>query len=242
MKYKCCLGNCRKAAHWKSAEFTEEDFISRLEEPIRTNETVEEYHALPRTEKDKIKDKGGFMPGVLKGTRRKADEVLSRSMLTLDLDKLSPDFIETYSYLGVYRTLLYTTHSHTLENPRARVLVFLTRDVTPKEYNAIVRLFAAEIGIEMVDPCSFSINQLMYWPSAPKDGEYIFKDYAGEVLDPDKFLSSYPGWEDSSSLPTTPEEKKVRAAGSKQEDPLGKVGTVGDFCRAYTIMYKEKDR
>ena len=209
--------------------------MEKLQNPIRTAETAAEYHAMKKSERDAVKDKGGFFAGTLKGTRRKAREVISRSMITLDHDRLEQGCFDDFAFK--HCTIVYTTHSHIPEAPRARILVPLTRDVTPDEYNAIARYLADEIGMGTVDLCSFKINQLMYWPTASSDGEYICRKYEGDWLDPDVFLAAHPNWQDCSSLPAAPGEKEaVERECKRQADPLTKEGIVGAFCRAYSIQ------
>ena len=87
-KLSFCLGNSRQAAAWHPAQMTLEELWDRLETPIRTPETVAQYHKMKKGEKDAIKDKGGFLAGTLKGSRRRKTEVVTRSMITLDCDKL----------------------------------------------------------------------------------------------------------------------------------------------------------
>ena len=230
-----CLGNSRAALVWHPGKMTMEALLEKLQNPIRTAETAAEYHAMKKSERDAVKDKGGFFAGTLKGTRRKAREVISRSMITLDHDRLKPGCFDAFAFK--HCTIVYTTHSHIPEAPRARILVPLTRDVTPDEYNAIARYLADEIGMDTVDLCSFKINQLMYWPTASSDGEYICRRYEGDWLDPDAFLAAHPNWQDCSSLPTAPGEKEaVERECKRQADPLTKEGIVGAFCRAYSIQ------
>ncbi len=236
-KLSFCLGSSRQAATWHPSQMTLDELWDRLVTPIRTPETTAQYHKLKKAEKDAIKDKGGFLAGTLKGSRRRKTEVVSRSMITLDCDKLSTSFFDEYEFLNRYLSIVYTTHTHLPESPRARILIPLTRDVTPEEYNAIARYLADETGMEMIDPCSFEINQLMYWPTASSDGEYICRRYEGDWLDPDAYLAEHPNWKDCTALPTAPAEKAaVEKQRKKQEDPLAKEGTVGLFCRAYTVQ------
>ena len=228
------LGNSRAAKVWRKAEMTVDALYERLKIPVRTAETSAEYQVMKKGEKDDVKDKGGFVAGTLKCERRKKNEVVSRSMITLDEDKLKVGFIENFN--PDYFAILYTTHSHTKESPRARILIPLTRDVTPDEYNAIARFLASEIGMDMVDPCSFEVNQLMYWPTCSLDGEYICKKYDKPWIDPDTFLAKHPNWQDYITLPLAPNEKeKVDKERKKQADPLTKDNIVGVFCRAYSI-------
>lgn len=235
--FSICTGNSRQAAVWPMSHVSYEELLTKLETPLRTSETVAQYQKMKKNEKDEAKDKGGFMAGTLKGTRRKKTEVLSRSIITLDGDKATTDFLEIYrSILQQYLSIIYTTHSHTPEKPRVRILIFLERDVTVDEYNAIARYLADELGMEMFDPVSFEVNQLMYWPTCPADGEYICEAFEGPLLDPDVFLADYPFWKDPTTLPQCPTEKKrEETERKKQEDPLEKTGIVGAFCRAYSI-------
>ena len=144
-----CFGNSRSAKVWHPGKMTVEELWEKLQNPIRTAETSVEYHAMKKSEKDAVKDKGGFLAGTLKGTRRKATEVISRSMIALDYDRLKPGCFEAFDFPCF--TIVYTTHSHTPEAPRARILMPLTRYVTPDEYNAIARNLADEIGMCTVD-------------------------------------------------------------------------------------------
>lgn len=229
-------GNSCMAKTWSNKTIQFDALCERLKNTIRTSETVAEYPKLPKAERDRIKDKGGFVGGKLAGGRRKKDTVVCRSMLTHDADHATEDFIERYELLYGYKSCLYTTHSHTPENPRVRIITPLARDVTPDEYAAITRYIAAELGIDCFDPCSYIPHQLMYWPTTPSNGEYIFTEVDGEVLDPDKFLAAHPDWRDCSQLPTSSRESTVRAKSTKkQKDPLSKEGVVGAFCNAFSI-------
>ena len=108
-KLSFCLGSSRQAATWHPAQMDIEELWDRLETPIRTPETSAQYHKMKKGEKDAIKDKGGFLAGTLKGSRRKKSDVVSRSMVTLDCDKLNPAFFDEYEFLGSYFSFVYTT-------------------------------------------------------------------------------------------------------------------------------------
>ena len=235
-KLSIAYGSSCHAKRWVNQQVTFDELCERLSQTVRTPETVEEYPKLPKSERDRAKDKGGFVGGKLKGGRRKRDTVEGRSMLTQDADHAGIGFIDSYEMLCPYASCLYTTHGHTPEAPRVRVVVPLTRDVTPDEYAAISRLFAAEWGIDQFDECSHRPHQLMYWPTTPADGEYVFKRCDGEWLDPDRYLAAHPGWRDCAGLPHSVREGGIVERGRKQqEDPLGKQGVIGAFCRTYGI-------
>ncbi|MDW7659779.1 MAG: hypothetical protein SCM11_21630, partial [Bacillota bacterium] len=164
------------------------------------------------------------------------ETVVCRSMLTLDVDQAEAGFIERFCTTGKYTAALYTTHGHTPERPRVRIILPFTRDTAIDEFSAIARYFAAEWGIDQFDECSYRPNQLMYWPTTPANGEYIFKRVDGDWLDPDQYLAVYPNWKDCSLLPTSSRESEARATDARhQADPLAKQGVIGAFCRTYPI-------
>ncbi|MBQ7545857.1 MAG: DUF3987 domain-containing protein [Clostridia bacterium] len=235
-KLDLAFGYSRSSKVWRNTSMTFEEICAFLEEPVRTGETMDEYRHLSRDEKSAIKDIDPFVCGRLIGTRRKKEDVEHRSMLSFDGDDVTVDFVQHYREIMPYASCLYSTHSSTPEQPRCRILVPLTRDVTPHEFNALSRLFVAEPGTEMFDPFSHRINQPMFKGSVPKDGEYLFIVTDKAWLDPDAFSEKYPGWEDASALPLARgENQKKTAPGKKQEDPLTKDGIVGAFCRTYGI-------
>ena len=238
-RYNIAVGNSCEAKYWSNEAVSFEELCERLKNTKRTSETVEEYRKFNKDERNRAKDNGGFVGGLLKGHKRGNGEVVSRSMLTLDLDEAKVGFIEKYAAETQYFSCLYTTHSHTKDHPRCRVIVPLSRDVGPDEFNAISRLFAGEWGIEQFDACSFRLAQLMFYPTTPKDGEFVFKKTEGEVLDPDAFLAKYPDWKDISTLPLAPSEMpSINNAqrGRKKKDPAELKGIIGAFCRAYTVQ------
>lgn len=230
------LGNSRQAKIWSNKTMSFETICDRIRTPIRTSETAEEYPKLPKGQRDEIKDKGGFVGGHLRDNRRKAANVDCRSLWTPDLDHATPEFVAALHNHITFKGAAYSTHGHTPEAPRLRFVAPFTRDVSADEYAAISRYLAADIGIDMFDECSFIPHQLMYWPTCPSNGEYIYEIFDGEVLDPDAILAAHPNWQDCSLLPTTSRESKVNKPSQKQqEDPLGKTGVVGAFCRSYTV-------
>lgn len=232
-------GNNRQAKRWVNKAIRFDDLKERLRVPIRTTESAEEYAKMSRAQRDTAKDHGGFVAGVLKGGRRKVDTVESRSMVALDGDRIDAAFLENYETLCPYTSALYTTHSSTEENPRVRLVFPLTRDVTPEEFVAVSRYLAQMLGIDYFDECSYQPNQLMYWPSTPANGSFVYKETDGGWLDPDAILAKHPEWTDPTRLPTSSRESKANTtAQQKVQDPLTKEGVVGLFNRTYYPISK----
>ena len=236
MKLYISTGNSRMEKRWNNVEMELDEFINRISHTIRTAETVEQYMKMTKAKQDAIKDVGGYVGGRLKGGRRKKDCVEYRIIITLDIDHAVPGVIEQIEMLYNYRCFIYSTHKHTPENPRLRLVIILSRPVSPDEYVAIARKVAEDIGIEMFDDTTYEPSRLMYWPSTSADGEFIFRDIEGEPLNPDEVLSRYKDWRDSSEWPVSSRQKNiVQREMRKQADPLTKDGVIGAFCRTYSI-------
>jgi putative DNA primase/helicase len=235
---KIAYGNSRLDKKWVNKKITFDDLCRRFQEPRRSTETVAEYQKFPKARRDQVKDVGGFVLGHLIGGRRKKDTVEARSGITLDADHADVDFVDRVEALFGYRCAIYSTHSHTPETPRLRVVIPLTREVTPDEYSAVSRLVADEIGMDYFDDSTYEPERLMYWPSCPADGQYVFRVIEGAKLNPDSYLTKLSDWRDCTLWPTSSRQSAVRErAITQQQDPLTKEGVVGAFCRAYSIEF-----
>jgi predicted P-loop ATPase len=235
-------GNNRQAKKWVNKTTSFDELKERLKVTIRTTESAEEYAKFSKAQKDNAKDHGGFVAGALKGGRRKIDTVELRSMVALDGDRIDKTFLENYETSTPYTSVLYTTHSSTDENPRVRLIFPLTRDVTPEEFVAVSRYLAQMLGIDYFDECSYQPNQLMYWPSTPSNGSFVYKEVDKNWLNPDEILNAHPEWTDPTRLPTSSRESKANTvANQKVQDPLEKDGIVGLFNRVYFPISKAID-
>ena len=235
-KFNIAVASKANAIRWINKEVTFTELVDKLKNTIVTDETIDEYKSFNKLAKQQAKDHGGFVGGKLKGTKRRNDEILFRSMLTLDVDNAEVGFIERFKNECKYKAILYSTHSYEPTHPRVRIIVPLSRNVDEVEFIALSRLFASEWGIEQFDPCSFVISQMMFYPSTPKDIHYVFELVDKDYLNPDEYLANYPNYKDLSSLPKISKEVNLSyGKGKKLKDPLEKEGLVGAFCRAYSI-------
>lgn len=233
---KIAYGNSRMEKRWKNNEISWDDFCRRVSTTQTTTETVEEYRKMTKPQQDAVKDVGGFVGGHLRGGRRKTGTVLCRSMLTLDMDHGTPDILDELSLFNSHELCVYSTHKHTPEAPRLRLIFPLKRDVSEEEYPALARKVAQEIGMDLFDDTTYQPHRLMYWPSTSRNGEYVYQVMDGDILDPDAYLGMYDDWRDVSTWPVSSRESEaVKKAAKQQADPLTKTGVVGAFCRAYPI-------
>lgn len=233
---KIAYGNSRMDKMWKNTDISWEDFCSRVKTTQRTTETVEEYRKMRKGGQDSIKDVGGFVGGHLRDGRRKKGNVLSRSILTLDMDYGTSGIWEEISTFFPYQCCIYSTHKHTPENPRLRLIIPLLRDVGEEEYAAVSRMVAKEVGIDLFDDTTYEPERLMYWPSTSRNGEFIYEEKDGSLLDPDVFLNKYDDWRDTSTWPVSSRQSEVFDRSLKEQaDPLSKEGVIGTFCRTYSV-------
>lgn len=230
------VGNSRMDKKFNGQEMSYEEFAERLSRTTYTAETMEQYRKMPKGQQDDVKDVGGFVLGKLKGGRRKKDCVISRSAVTLDMDYGTEGILDEIEMFFDMKMIVYSTHKHTPEKPRLRLIIFLTREVTPDEYGAVSRMLAGDIGIELFDDSTYEPSRLMYWPSTSSDGEYVFRELDGRIVEPDEVLARYQDWHDVSSWPVSCRQSAVVQRNMrKQADPLSKEGLIGAFNRTYGI-------
>ena len=226
------LGNSRKTKTWKNRPMQWSELVERMSKTVRTAETVAEYKAMSRDQQSERKDQGGFVGGYCNNGSR--SDIRFRSVLCLDADfadnELWGDWCMFYGNAGA----VYSTHKHTPEKPRLRLVVPLARNVDPDEYQAIGRRIADTLGIDKFDDTSYQPQRVMYWPSTSSDGQFIFEYLDAPMIDPDEILATYHNWRDVSSWPMSSRVTQiVQRTAAKQKDPLEKGGIVGAFCRAY---------
>ena len=162
--------------------------------------------------------------------------MVDRCLVCLDADNADRELLDDLDMTFINAYALYSTHSHTPEKMRLRLIIPLTRTVTPDEYAAVSRRIADDLTLSRCDPTTLDPARLMYWPSTPEDGEFVFRYADQPFLNPDEVLATYADWQDASLWPTTqPVEAQMRRTVSRQEDPLTKRGIIGAFCRAHSI-------
>jgi predicted P-loop ATPase len=124
----------------------------------------------------------------------------------------------------------------TKDNPRLRLIIPLANTVSPDAYEAIARKIAETVGIEFFDDTTYEAARLMFWPSVPKDAQYLFWEHDAPWLDPDEWLAKYKNWRDTTSWPRSSRQAKgIERRVKTQGDPRAKKGVIGAFCRVYSI-------
>lgn len=233
---KLATAESRQSATWKNTITDWDTLLEQLAEPHIGTDTTEQYHKATKAKQADFKDVGGFVGGHLAQGRRRKGHVLSRSLLTLDLDTPPVGLLDRLPLLLDVEWAVYSTHSHLPDAPRLRLVLPLGRDVTEDEYPALGRRVAADVGIDYFDDTTYEPHRMMYAPSRPSDGQFLFRHHDGTWLNPDKQLARYDNWRDVSTWPTSSRQSMAIASKAEsQADPLDKPGLVGAFCRAHDI-------
>lgn len=226
----------RLSKKWRNKSWKWSEILAKCADTKRTSETVREYLRMSREEQSSVKDVGGFVGGYLSNGTRKTANVLYRTLVTLDIDFGTADVWDDFTLNFDCAAMIYSTHKHTPEKPRLRLVLPANRQITPAEYEPVCRYWTAKIGIELFDHTTYQLPRLFYWPSTSRDGEYFFDYQDGPAFDVDEVLATYRNPQDVSEWPMSSREGDVLAHEiRKAGDPTEKPGLIGAFCRTYTI-------
>jgi hypothetical protein len=148
------------------------------------------------------KECGGYVLGELRETtalhegndhdctnlHRSKQALVSRSVVALDADYADASFpLDSGVALGC-ALAIYTTWRHTPGEPRFRLLVPLSRDVSPTEYRLIADALVDDLGREQFDPGSLQPERYMFKPST-QGSDYESHDIDGDPLDAEAWLT-----------------------------------------------------
>lgn len=226
----------RMAKKWKNTTWKWADLVDRCRHTHTTSETAAEYARMPKNEQSNIKDVGGFVGGYLSGGTRKTASVMYRSCATLDIDYGTENVWEDFTLAYDFAAFLYSTHKHTDDKPRYRLVFPFNRQVSPAEYEAVCRRIAGTIGMDLFDDTTYELARLFYWPSTSKGAPYVFESQDGPACDVDAVLATYKDYRDVSQWPISDRQGDIiRHEMRKVGDPTEKAGLIGAFCREYSI-------
>lgn len=227
----------RKSLAWRNQTIKWSQLVDHLKKSKETDETIAEFLKMPKAKQDIIKDVGGFVGGYLEDGIRRNTHIKYRTLLTLDIDYARENSIQQVKDSLDCSMVIYSTHKHTPEHPRLRLVIPLTKATTPDEYQAVARKIASKIDIEIFDPSTFEPARMMYWASHPRDVVPIFEFKDASILNPDLVLAEYENWTDTQEWAHSiaHDIKRITKSNAKQKDPIAKKGIIGAFCRAYSI-------
>ena len=252
-KYKMTVFKNRFKTEGSLSEKTFSEIYFGLKLKVkRTREKFLEYKGADKQTQVNIKDVGGFIGGETEGFKRINGIKITRQLLTLDIDANSPDVYEYLLRNVHFYSIVHTTHSHSPEENRFRIIAPLSREVNADEYEAIGRRVAYKIENPnknesfkgLFDETTFQANRLMFFPSVACDGEYICEllnldmtNDEQQIIDVDKIFEEYNDKNDIYEWfrPQRIDAEKIGRNNLQNKNPLKANGLIGAFNRTYSI-------
>lgn len=187
---------------------------------------------------DNVKECGNYMMGTLKPTtrthnqddgpctklHRNKEAVVTRSMLTLDLDTPTTSMPDVLDMVLGYTAVLHTTFQSTPTAPRYRLIIPLDREVAPDEYAAAALSVVNTLGTNYFDPSTAEPERYMFKPAAEELENFQWWLYDGPLASADELLADFDADLSTLPLPNPPKGKR---------NPFEIEGVVGAFNRAY---------
>ena len=224
---------------------------------VRTRDRIKQTHAdfrsMPQFKKaieqiekngerrSKAKNVGCFFAGVYDPQQNRGNSAVQfRSMLSFDLDKnmdrnAFEKLIDCLDETGS-DYLIHTTHSHLPDRGRFRIYVPMAQKITDQAiFEAVGKAFSESfLPVDWLDDTTYQWARLMYVPSVPTDGQYLFRAETGR------------GPFDVKRLQLDPNEIRKRQQAIKNQDRLKGEAPANDprnnpvpiiryFCRAFFI-------
>lgn len=220
----------RDSEHWEQSEITLSELIGWLDTPADHKEC------------------GNYVLGTLRPTgarhrpgsdpcphlHRNKAAIVSRSVITLDVDHPEDDFLDRLRAWGVHAAW-HTTYKSTLAEPRYRVWVFVDRELAPDEYHTAAASIMQKLGEEQFDPGSVQPERYMFRPSYSDRAAYAAEHLPGPEAEAEELLRDFNA--DLSALPAPRPHKNKR-------DPFTIEGPIGAFNRVYedwSLLISEYD-
>ena len=234
----------------KTLERSWPKIVDLFRTPARRKISTAVYAAMSPKDRAASKNTGLFFGGDCrvneKGVlHRGSDDLVSRSIVNLDLDNDCSDIWDEFQLNGELAAfegmayLIHSTRSSTADQPKFRILIPLKKAVSPAEYEPVARALA-----HMLDPSmkacareSFTPAQGMYFPSVSSDQEYFFAEVDGDPFDAKPALKKYPA-DDASKWPKKPKENVTEYDPGRRmthpEDKRAQAPIIAAVHRAFT--------
>ena len=180
---------------------------------------------------------GWYMGSHFTRLERREEFIDKRTMFTADLDNVGDPF-DVEMALADYDFVLHSTAQYHPDHQPGNVRIAgpISRPMEPAEYEPFMRMLFRDC-VELLDPVSFRVNQVMFYPAHCQDVEPLLIHNEGEVVDVDAILAEYNDWRDHEEWPRAPgEDIAIHEFGKVVQWAPEIPGIIGAFCRAYTIQ------
>lgn len=133
-------------------------------------------------------DNGVFIGGKVVD-RRNDENVVNRSMATIDIDDIPEDFPKLFEHLskkGNNTFAMYSTHNHKKDKPRYRLVIPFDKptELTKEQYKVLIQTLAEAYEIPFYDKQSESISLAMNMPTVDRErlDSFEFYHFEGDTL------------------------------------------------------------
>ena len=117
-------------------------------------------------------ENGYFVGGEFNNNYRNGENIINRSLVTIDVDKYvgtTDDVLTELQYTLPYKLLAYSTYRNTNNKPRFRIVIPLSSPIPAQDYEPLCRALADEFKEFPFDPCAFKPELAMYMPCTSAD-------------------------------------------------------------------------
>ncbi len=177
---KLCLSKGLKAMEY-------DQLIGLAKAPTKVALTQQQYRAMAASERSYVKkDQPYFITSSAKTRTNNAVKSAGLTGMVVDIDSTTKDIKEVANVLlvaGVGTFLIYTSLSHTAEQPRYRVVIPFSDSAKATRWEIVARYLNEVLFVEG-DDCSKTMAQAWLLPVCLVDGDYdSFVSNEGQVLD-----------------------------------------------------------
>ena len=155
---------------------------SLIEEPVKLAVAIAQYIIMSPVQRGELKKQQPYIITSDAKTRSdKAVKAAGQTAIVLDLDSPTSDvngIAEKLIENNVGCFGVYTTLSHTKEQPRYRVIIPLEEKAKAERWKIVVSYLNDELFVDS-DDCSKTMAQAWLLPVVTADGDYDFKIYEG---------------------------------------------------------------
>ncbi|WP_144519365.1 DNA primase family protein [Bacillus thuringiensis] len=164
---------------------------------------------------------GGFVGGYVHEKRNNSN-VKSRSMITIDVDEV-PQGVNVWGNIEEFTNFavaMYTTHKHTTDKPRYRIIIPLLYDIAPEYYKEVTQYIVGILQVR-IDETSYEFARHMHYPTCSDPNQYEF------------YYQDCPFF-DASFL--TKQQEEIQTFQKKEKaDPRNKQNWVGAWTNVYAV-------
>ena len=181
--------------------------------------SLKDYIAASDEQRKAEKDGAAWIPcSVLDEAGRRIQANMHEAhLLVLDIDS-GMSLEDVKSRLSGLEAAIHSSYSHTLEQPKWRVVMPLKEEIPANHLGELFDHFQARFD-GLLDPaCGHDPARLYYLPACPSDAEslFVFEHLTGEVLDAKSMLEAPPAFSSAEAAPLAVGDTTMTTVGTRE--------------------------